>query len=52
MKYGPLWFQYLRLYEKCDFKIESPFGNLDNIIRLMFVHISRELNWKIYIEAS
>jgi hypothetical protein len=52
MKYGPLWFQYLRLYEKCDYKVESPFGTLDNIIRLMFSHISRELNWKIYIEAS
>ena len=52
MKYGPLWFQYLRLYEKSNFKLATPFENLDNIIRLMFSHISRELSWKIYIEAS
>ena len=52
MKYGPLWFQYLRLYEKADFKVETPFEHLDNIIRLMFNNISRELSWKVYIEAA
>ena len=52
MKYGPLWFQYLRLYEKGNFKRVSPFENLDNVIRLMFSNISRELCWKIYIEAA
>lgn len=51
-KYGPLWFQYLRLYEKCDFKYRTPYENLDNVIRMMFNNINRELSWKVYIEAA
>lgn len=52
IKYGPLWFQYLRLFEKCGVERPSPYENLDNIIRLMFTHISKELSWKVYIEAA
>lgn len=52
LKYGPLWFQYLRLYEKNGCKTHTPYENLDNIIRMMFTHINRELSWKVYIEAA
>lgn len=51
-KYGPLWFQYLRLYEKSGCKLKIKYENLDNIIRLMFNNINRELSWKVYIEAA
>lgn len=52
IKYGPLWFQYLRLYEKTGFKRPIPYDNLDGIIKNMLSHVSRELIWKIYIEAA
>jgi len=45
-KYGPLWFQYLRLSEKL------PGESLEDILDSMFHNINRELNWKVYIEAA
>ncbi len=54
LKYGPLWFQYLRLYEKNNFVAPEshPCDSLDSLIRLMFTHISKELNWKVCLEAA
>lgn len=52
LKYSPLWFQYVRLHEKCNFKKDTHFGDLANMTRLMFTHISRELSWKVYIESA
>jgi len=51
-KYGPLWFQYMRLYEKTGCKAKIHYENLENIIRLMTNNINRELSWKVYIEAA
>ena len=52
-KYGPLWFQYLRLYEKLPKEVvEERYDSLQTILNEMFENISRELDWKIYIEAS
>lgn len=52
-KYGPLWFQYLRLYEKtgCTARLKHE-GGLDGIIDKMFQNINRELSWKVYIETA
>lgn len=53
IKYGPLWFQYLRLYEKSSPEIKkSKFEDIDTIINDMMDNISKELNWKIYVEAA
>lgn len=52
-KYGPLWFQYLRLYEKLDEKTRaSKFDSLQTIFNEMFLNVPKELDWKIYIEAA
>jgi la-related protein 1 len=53
VKYSPLWFQYLRLYEKYNEKDRvARFGSLQTILNEMFQNITRELEWKIYIEAA
>jgi len=52
-KYGPLWFQYLRLYEKLDeTSRKSKFDSLQTILNEMFQNVPKELDWKIYIEAA
>lgn len=52
-KYGPLWFQYLRLFEKSTKTQRTElFDPLDNILDDMFVNVSRELEWKVAIEAA
>ena len=52
-KYGPLWFQYLRLYEKLDEKTRAEkFDCLQTIFNDMFQNVPKELDWKIYIEAA
>ena len=52
-KYGPLWFQYLRLYEKLDEQAKAAkFDSLQTILNEMFQNVPKELDWKIYIEAS
>ena len=51
-KYGPLWFQYLRLYEKGGCTMKIKYENLENVLRLMFLNINRELSWKVNIEAA
>jgi hypothetical protein len=53
VKYSPLWFQYLRLYEKYNEKDRvARFGSLQTILNEMFQNITRELEWKIYVEAA
>jgi tetratricopeptide (TPR) repeat protein len=52
-KYGPLWFQYLRLYEKFDGKTRvAKFESLQTVFNEMFDNVPKELDWKIYIEAA
>ena len=52
-KYGPLWFQYLRLYEKMDETVQQEkFDSLQTIFNEMFQNVPKELDWKIYIEAA
>ena len=52
-KYGPLWFQYLRLYEKLDEQTrQSKFDSLQTIFNEMFQNVPKELDWKIYIEVA
>jgi hypothetical protein len=53
VKYSPLWFQYLKLYEKSDDRLRSKyFDKLSFIISDMFKHISKEFHWKVAIEAA
>ena len=53
IKYSPLWFQYLRLYEKTnEAERYEKFGSLQTILNEMFQHTPRELEWKIYVEAA
>jgi tetratricopeptide (TPR) repeat protein len=53
LKYSPLWFQYLRLFEKVpESDRQKRFGSLQKILNEMFQHTSRELEWKIYVEAA
>lgn len=53
VKYSPLWFQYLKLYEKCPDSVKaSRFDSLEKITDEMLTHISRELDWKVYIEIA
>ena len=52
-KYGPLWFQYLRLFEKSDSGLRQElFDPLEMVINDMFVNVSRELEWKVTVEAA
>lgn len=51
-KYGPLWFQYMRLYEKTGCSVRIKYESLENMLRMMFNNINRELSWKINIEAA
>jgi hypothetical protein len=53
VKYSPLWFHYLRLYEKSSEKIrEQKFEKLSLIISDMFHNISKEFHWKVSIELA
>jgi hypothetical protein len=53
IKYGPLWFLYLKLLERVNFKHESPYGSFENgIINQSLQHISRELSWKIFLDTA
>jgi hypothetical protein len=52
-KYGPLWFQYLRLFEKSDPTLRLKiFDPLDQVVNDMHVNVSRELDWKVTVEAA
>jgi hypothetical protein len=52
-KYGPLWFQYLRLYEKSSHETQAKmFDPFEQIISDKFENVSRELEWKVSIEAA
>jgi tetratricopeptide (TPR) repeat protein len=51
-KYGPLWFQYLRLYEKTGCKAKIRYDGLEGVLDMMFHNINKELYWKVYIEAA
>lgn len=53
VKYSPLWFQYLRLYEKSDESLKRKFfDKLQFTIQDMFKHISKEFHWKVAIEVA
>jgi tetratricopeptide (TPR) repeat protein len=42
----------MRLYEKTGCQAKIKYESLENMIRLMFNNINRELSWKVYIEAA
>lgn len=51
--YNPLWFQYLRLYEKVDSTTrQKRFDKLHQIIDDMYSHINKEFHWKVSVEIS
>jgi tetratricopeptide (TPR) repeat protein len=51
--FNPLWFQYLRLYEKVDDDTRAKkFDSFDYIITDMLRHISKEFHWKIHMELA
>ena len=52
-KCNPLWFQYLRLYEKADARLrEQKFDRLNLIVQDLFSHISKEFHWKVHTELA
>jgi len=53
VKYNPLWFQYLRLYEKADEKLrQSKFDKLNFIVQDLFQHVGKEFFWKVHVELA
>jgi hypothetical protein len=53
VKYSPLWFHYLKLYEKASEKTrEQKFEKLSLIISDMFHNTSKEFHWKVNIELA
>jgi tetratricopeptide (TPR) repeat protein len=53
LKYNPLWFQYLRLYEKADEKLKAEkFDKFNMIVKDLFHHVSKEFHWKVNIELA
>ncbi len=50
-RYAPLWFQYLRLYEKAD-QYRDRFDDIQTILNDLHQNVSTELEWKVYIEAG
>ena len=53
MKHTPLWFQYLKLYEKADEGIrERKFDKFTLIIRDMYRNIGKDYHWKINVELA
>jgi tetratricopeptide (TPR) repeat protein len=52
-RYAPLWFQYLRLYEKADAKMQAEkFYDIQTILNDLHANVNPDLEWKIYIEAA
>ncbi len=52
-RYAPLWFQYLRLYEKASSEIKlERFDDIQDIINDLHQNVNKELEWKIYIEVA
>ena len=53
MKHTPLWFQYLRLYEKAAEPLRlAKFDKLQYIIRDIFRNISKDYHWKVHVELA
>jgi hypothetical protein len=53
INYNPLWFQYLRLYEKVDEKTRTTkFEKLSVIIKDIYNNIGKEYFWKIHVELA
>ena len=53
VKHTPLWFQYLKLYEKADDQVRSrKFDKLCYIVKDMFRNIGKDYHWKINIELA
>jgi tetratricopeptide (TPR) repeat protein len=52
-KYNPLWFQYLRLYEKASEQMRNTkFEKFHFIVQDMFQNVSKEFYWKINVELA
>lgn len=52
-KYAPLWFQYLKIYEKASPAIkQSRFDDLQTILNDLHYNVNPELEWKIYTEVA
>lgn len=52
-KYAPLWFQYLRLYEKVSQNSrETRFDDFQTMMNDLHANVSRELEWKVHVEAA
>lgn len=53
VKHTPLWFQYLKLYEKADEGLRArKFDKLCYIIKDMFRNIGKDYHWKIHVELA
>lgn len=53
VKHTPLWFQYLKLYEKADEQMRArKFDKFCYIIRDMFRNIGKDYHWKINVELA
>ena len=52
-KFGPLWFQYLKLYEKSDEQLrQRKFDRPHMLVRDLFKHVSKDFHWKLNIELA
>ena len=52
-KNAPLWFQYLKIYEKASATLkESRFDDLQTILNDLHYNVNPELEWKIYTEVA
>jgi len=53
VKHTPLWFQYLKLYEKVDETMrQSKFDRFSYIIKDMYRNIGKDYHWKINVELA
>lgn len=53
MMYNPLWFQYIRLYEKVDATTRlKKFDKLQFLIKDMLTNINKEFHWKVFVEMA
>lgn len=52
-KFSPLWFQYLKLYEKASDDVRAAkFDRQHTLVRDLFKYISKDYHWKLQIELA